>query len=280
MHRARTADEPRKFNEPRVLKEPAEITQVADAFDDDDDLFDLHLSLGFESTWASSVIRRETTIAQPGLGGGGFLQSNLNVAQYKQTTSRLLTRADIGLYKDIALVFRVPIILSDDRQLTGVAGSEGQQSVTLAGAPGEQLFSLPFKSPTRSGIEYLAVGIDVGLMNQMRNSARPTWVIGVEGRFSVTEPMHACNPNGSGLNQASGQVQCAYPSDINRNGIAGEYPNVDAGPLEGNFKRLAFARRQPRHDGHRGAHLPLAAPEIHRALRRLSRLGRVSEQLE
>jgi len=229
------AEEPHKFNEPRVLKEPAEITQVADAFDDDgDDLFDLHLSLGFESTWASSVIRRETTIGEPGLGGGGYLQSNLNVAQYKQTTSRLLTRADIGLYKDIALVFRVPIILSDDRQLSGIAGSEGQQTVTLAGAPGEQLFRLPFKSPTRSGIEYLAVGLDVGLMNQMRNSARPTWVIGVEGRFSVTEPMHACNPNGSGLNQASGQVQCAYPSDINRNGVAGEYPNLDAGPLEGN----------------------------------------------
>jgi len=229
------ADEPRMANEPRMLKEPAEITQVPDAFDDDDDVFDLHLSLGFESTWASSVIRRESSISQPGLGGGGYVQSNLNVAQYKQTTSRLLTRADIGLYKDVALVFRVPIILSDDRQLSGIAGSEGQQSVTLAGLPGEQLFRVPFKSPTRSGIEYLAVGIDAALMNQMRNSARPTWVIGVEGRFSVSEPMHACNPNGSGLNQASGQVQCAYPSDLNRNGKSGEYPNLDAGPLEGNF---------------------------------------------
>ena len=229
------ADEPHKANEPRVLKEPAEIMQVADAFDDDDDVFDLHLSLGFESSWASAVIRRESAIDQPGLGGGGYLQSDLNVAKYTQTTSRLLTRADIGLYKDIALVFRVPIILSDDRELSGIAGSEGQQSVTLAGAPGEQLFSLPFKSPTRSGIEYLAVGIDAALMNQMRNSARPTWVIGVEGRFSVSEPMHACNPSGNGLNQASGQVQCAYPSDLNRNGKSAEYPNMDAGPLEGNF---------------------------------------------
>ncbi|HKO49281.1 MAG TPA: hypothetical protein VJV79_16220 [Polyangiaceae bacterium] len=229
------AEEPHKASEPRVLKEPAEITQVADAFDDDDDIFDLNLSLGYESTWSSAVIRRDTTIDQPGLGGGGYLQSDLNVAQYNQVTSRLLTRADIGLYKDLALVVRVPIILSDDRELKGIAGSENQQSVTLAGAPGEQLFSLPFKSPTRSGIEYLALGIDAGLMNQMRNSARPTWVIGVEGRFNVSEPMHACNPNGNGLNQASGQVQCAYPSDLNRNGKSGEYPNADAGPLEGNF---------------------------------------------
>src|SRR3954467_10294261 len=122
------ADEPRKTSEPNVLREPAEITQVPDAFDDDDP-FDLHLSLGYESTWTSSVIRRETSIAQPGLSTGGFTQSNMNVAQYKGTTSRLLTRADIGIYKDVALVFRVPIILSDDRQLTGVDGSEQQQTV-------------------------------------------------------------------------------------------------------------------------------------------------------
>jgi hypothetical protein len=229
-----SADEPRKVTEPSVLREPAEITQVPDAFDDDDP-FDLNLSLGYESTWTSSVIRRETSIAQPGLTTGGFTQSNMNVAQYKQTTSRLLTRADVGIYKDIALVFRVPIILSDDRSLGGIDGSDKQQTVALAGAPGEQLFSLPFKSPTRSGIEYLAVGIDAGIMNQARDATKPTWVFGVEGRFSVSEPMHACNSSSAGLNQASGQVQCAYPSDINRNGKGGEYPNADAGPLEGNF---------------------------------------------
>jgi hypothetical protein len=228
------ADEPRKVSEPSVLREPAEITQVPDAFDDDDP-FDLHLSLGYESTWTSATIRRETSIAQPGLSTGGFTQSNMNVAGYKQTTSRLLTRADVGIYKDIALVFRVPIILSDDRSLGGVDGSEKQQSVALAGAPGEQLFSLPFKSPTRSGIEYLAVGIDAGIMNQARDATKPTWVLGIEGRFNVSEPMHACNSSTNGLNQASGQVQCAYPSDINRNGKSGEYPNADAGSLEGRF---------------------------------------------
>jgi hypothetical protein len=227
------ADEPHKVSEPNVLREPAEITQVADAFDDHD-LFDLNLSLGYESTWSSSVIRRDTSIGQ--LSTGGFTPNNLNAAQYKQSTSRLLTRAEIGLYKDVALVFRVPIILSDDRQLTGVDGSETQQTVALAGNPGEQLFKLPFKSPTRSGIEYLAVGLDFGLMNQARDATKPTWVVGVEGRFNVSEPMHACNTSSAGLNQASGQVQCAYPSDINRNGKSGEYPNADTGgPLEGRF---------------------------------------------
>ncbi len=240
VSRPASADEPRKVSEPTVLREPAEITQVPDAFDDDDP-FDLNLSLGYESTWTSSVIRRDTSIAEPGLSTGGFTQSNLNVAKYKQTTSRLLTRADIGLYKDVALVIRVPIILSDDRQLNGIDGSEKQQTNTLVGAPGEQLFSLPFKSPTRSGIEYLAVGLDAALMNQARDATKPSWLIGIEGRFSVSEPMHACNASSNGLNQASGQVQCAYSSDINRNGTSGEYPNADAGPLEGRFN----GSRQP-----------------------------------
>src|SRR5258708_468107 len=128
------ADEPHKVGEPNVLREPAEITEVPDAFDDDDP-FDLHLSLGYESTWSSAVVRRETSIAQPGLTTGGFTQSNMNAAQYKQTTSRLLTRADVGLYKDIALVFRVPIILSDDRSLAGTAATQNHPTLALAGGP-------------------------------------------------------------------------------------------------------------------------------------------------
>jgi len=113
------------------------------------------------------------------------------------------------------------------------------------GAPGEQLFSLPFKSPTRSGVEYLAIGLDVAPMNQARDATKPTWVIGIEGRFDVSEPMHACSKGRTTLNTNSGlaagspQVECANISDINRNGTGNgtEYPAaVDGGSLEGIFK--------------------------------------------
>jgi hypothetical protein len=230
------ADEPHKVTEPPVLNEPAEITQVVDAFDDDDP-FDLNLSLGYQQTWSSATIRRESYIAQPGLSSGGFVNDTMNVGTYTHTTSRLNTRADIGIYKDIALVVRVPIILSDDQKIEGVDGSDQHQSVVLEGAPGEQLFKLPFKSPTRSGVEYLAVGLDVGIMNQFRDPTKPTWVIGVEGRFDVSEPMHACNSSPKPLNQANAQKDCAYPSDINRNGVSGEpqYNTSNAGNLEGTF---------------------------------------------
>ncbi len=237
------ADEPRRPGEPNVLREPGELTQVVDAFDGDD-LFDLHLSLGYESSWKRANILRETAVAQPGLSTGGFLADNLNVARFKENTSRLNVRADIGLYHDIALFVRLPIILSNEQELTSLEGSANQQSLVLQGAPGEQLFSLPFKSPKRSGIEYLAVGVDAALMSQARDRTKPTWIFGLEGRFDVSEPKHACNANPSRLNSfdpatdSAPTLKCANSSDVNRNGVSGERspnPPLDGAVVEGVF---------------------------------------------
>jgi hypothetical protein len=237
------AEEPRKVSEPSVLREPSEVVQVVDAFDDDD-LFDLHLSLGYQSTWKSAKILRESSLTDPGFSDGGYSRANLNVAEYESRVSRLNTRADIGVYKDIALIVRLPIILSDDRELKGLSGSDQNQSFVLQGAPGEQLFSLPFKSPTRSGIEYLAIGIDAAPMNQARDNTKPTWLLGIEGRFDVSEPMHACNKSREILNTNRGlpgagqtqEVECAHISDVNRDGQGGGYTTQGPpGTLEGTF---------------------------------------------
>ncbi len=238
------ADEPRNVDEPYVLREPAEITQVVDAFDDGDD-FDLHLSLGYQQTWKSAKIRRESSVHLPstGLTSGGYTSDDMNVAKYTETTSRLNIRAAAGLFKDLQLVIRLPIILSNKRKLGSLDGSEAQQSTVLQGAPGEQVFRLPFESPNRSGIEYLAVGLDFGIMNQFRDLTKPTWVVGLEGRFNVSEPMHACNKSESGVNQAGPQKQCAESSDINRNGVGREFPDDDGKPSRRRLQRRPKARR-------------------------------------
>ena len=216
------ADEPAKATEPHVLQEPGEVTTVVDAFDGDDP-FDLHITLGYQHTWKSASIRRETSIDQTGLSTGGYTADTMNVASYAESTSRLNTRIDAGLYKDIALYLRMPIILSNSRKLDGLEGSASMMPVVAAGAPGgETLFRLPFQSPKRSGIEYLAVGIDADIMNQARDATKPTWLIGVEGRFNVGEPMHACSDSSAGTNLAGQQVKCAHASDVNRNGSSGE----------------------------------------------------------
>jgi hypothetical protein len=234
------ADEPRNVDEPAVLREPAEVTQVVDAFDDNDD-FDLHLSLGYQHTWKNAKIRRETSahLPQTGLTTGGYVSDDLNVAKYTETTSRLNIKAQAGIFKDLALIVRLPIILSNKRKLEGLDGSENQQTTAIQGAPGEQIFRLPFESPDRSGIEYLAVGLDFGIMNQFRDLTKPTWIIGLEGRFNVSEAMHACNKDKSGLNQPGPQEECAESSDINRNGIGSEtgagLSDEDGNSLEGDF---------------------------------------------
>jgi len=214
------AEELHTVGEPRMLSEPAEITQVVDAFDESDP-FDLDLTIGYGFSRNTGKILRETNLAGPEYSSGGYTRGTLKVAKYRETTNRLLTRAAVGLYRDLALIIRMPIILSNDRRLDSYDGSASDARVT-EGAPGEQLFSVPFRSPTRSGIEYLALGVDYGILNQYRERSNPTWIVGLETRLNVSEPMHACNPN-----SASGQVTCADPGDVNRNGRF-DASNVDS----------------------------------------------------
>jgi hypothetical protein len=205
------ASEPRTPAEPRVLEQPAHLTNVLDAFDDGG--IDLHFTLGYEQTYKSALILRETHSAA--LASDGYTSARLGIGHFSENTSRLHARGAVGLYRDVQLVIRAPVVLSHRHELDGVSGSEAVQGIVLEGAPGQQLFSLPFKSPARSGLEYLGVGFDFGLFNQWREPTAPTVLVGVEGRFSVSEPLHACAPRGV--------ARCAYPSDINRDGRSGQF---------------------------------------------------------
>jgi len=226
------ADEPRSATEPRGMMESGEVTNVIDAFDDADP-FDINVSLGFEYSTKSAVIRRETSIARPGLSTGGYTSNLMNVASYAESTSKLIPRVDFGIYKDLAGHISLPIILNHSRELSDLDGTAGKEPIVLEGSPGNALFTLPFASPDRSGIEHIAVGLDLNLMNQARDRTRPTWLFGIEGRFSVSEPMHACNPN-----HVEGQVQCAQPGDINRNGQSdGGLEAQDAGERDPGVSR-------------------------------------------
>ncbi|HEY2366856.1 MAG TPA: hypothetical protein VGH87_10730, partial [Polyangiaceae bacterium] len=108
------ADEPIAASEPRLLDETAEVTSVVDAFDRDNP-FDLHISAGFIQRWKRADIHRETDLNQPGLTTGGFVANTENIARFTEDTSILNVGAEIGLFRDLALTFRLPIILSDSR---------------------------------------------------------------------------------------------------------------------------------------------------------------------
>ncbi len=204
------ADEPIGVNEPRMMAETAEVTSVVDAFDKDDP-FDLNLTLGFQQSWKHANIRRETTLNQPGLSSGGFTAQTENIASYSQQISTLMVGADIGLWHDLAIIGRLPVILGNSQSLSDLNGSSANPQ-RLQDSNGQQIFKVPFQSPTRSGIDWFSVGLDWGILNQQRDLTKPTWVIGLEGRFGVGTPMHACNatsgtpvcpPNGFGTTNRS-----------------------------------------------------------------------------
>jgi hypothetical protein len=200
------ADEPVGAHEPHLMSETSEITTVADAFDGDDP-FDLNLVLGFTQSWKHASIRRETQLNQPGLADGQFIPATENIASYSSSMSTLLVGADVGIYKDLALILRLPIILSWSQSLGDLNGSAAESKTLLADPTGSgQLFSVPFTSPTRSGIDYISAGFDWAIYNQERDDTKPTWVIGIEGRLPVGTPLHACNAN-----PMSG-AQCLDPS--------------------------------------------------------------------
>jgi hypothetical protein len=196
------ADEPVAASEPRLMSETAEVTSVVDAFDKDDP-FDLNLTLGFSQQWKSANIRRETNLNQPGLSSGHFVAATENVATYSQSVSTLHIGADIGIYRDLALIVRLPLVLSDSRELGDLNGSINNPQ-RLLDPTGQPLFGLPFKSPTRSGFDYILFGLDWAIFNQQRDFTKPTWVIGVDGRIGIGTPLHACNANAA--------IQCIDPS--------------------------------------------------------------------
>ncbi len=203
LAREARADEPVSAKEPRLLEETGENTTVIDAFDKDDPI-DINLLLTFRQQWKSANIRRETSLGQGNLSSGGFTSRNENVASYSQRTSTLEIGGDIGIYRDLALSLRLPIVLSDSRELGDLDGSSANPQ-RLQDPAGDQLFTVPFKSPSRSGLDQLAVGLNYAIFNQVRDETKPTWVIGAESRFAIGPRLHACNDNAA--------IKCPDPAN-------------------------------------------------------------------
>jgi hypothetical protein len=211
-----SADEPPPAKKIRMLEETGENTTVIDAFDHDDP-FDANLLLTFRQRWKAANIRRETSLSQGGLSSGGFTARTENVAAYRQSTSTLEIGGDIGIFRDLALSIRLPIVLADSRELNDLDGSSSNPQ-RLQDPAGEQLFTVPFKSPTRSGIDQLILGLEYAILNQVRDPNMPTWVFGVSSGFAIGPRLHACNDNAT--------PKC--PDPVNPNG-----PSRDPGISRG-----------------------------------------------
>ncbi len=186
---------------PRVMSEPTEYTDVIDAFDAPDP-FDINMHLAFMRSVESSSIDREVA------GGPGTRYTH--VADSTQTLNSLLLGVDVGLYQDLMVFVRLPLVLSDTRSLRlpsgGTCGSgpcaaidAALRDVPAADSGSGYLFDPSFTSPTRSGVPDMDIGVSYGITNQFRKATLPTWVVSAQNRLSIGHVMEPC-ASGTGCN--------------------------------------------------------------------------------
>lgn len=190
-----------------LMDEPISFTDVVDAFDDDD-IFDVNLSVGYERNWELGRIQRQ----DPAAMDSRMTDHWNDVSNYEHTTNQLNFRLDVGIFRDLAAYARLPLILSDDRSLAGV-GTDPSQFTTDGTMGGGSLFSPTFTSPTRSGIDYFVAGLAWSITNQHRDRHVPTWMVMLEGQFNIGNPLHACGtPRGGSLQCQNSEWDAADPS--------------------------------------------------------------------
>ena len=166
-----------------LLAAPSEYTDVIDAFDGDDPI-DVQASIEFRSTFSSGTIQRET------IADDTFETSNdgryRDVLDYSGVSNELHLGLEVGVWHDLMVFVGLPIVLSDDEEVTLADGADcdaarsacrGLLEPSIGGD--DQLLFRPaprLVSEQRSGLPRIDLGAAFGLFNQFRG-ADATWVL-------------------------------------------------------------------------------------------------------
>ena len=198
----------------RLMNEPTSFTDVIDAADEGDP-FDLNVRVGFRRSVTTATLSRETAAS-----AGSTVAGRLAIADYEHARNELDLGIELGVFRDVMLYFAMPIVLRDSRKLSLPSGTstEGLAAINTAlsdpyqNSDGvvitdEQLFTMPFTSPDRSGIDEIHVGAAFDVMNQARRPHLPTWMMKFEFQLGVGPLIKAC---------AEGDSDCGVSEGIHR----------------------------------------------------------------
>jgi hypothetical protein len=174
----------------------AGVPAVQDSFEEDHP-FGLGLTVRYETTSHQADILREYVHKE----SKSILL--LDQLRAKGTTEKLHFDFQMGLYKDLELVAKVPMVLSDRLDLdyhpdvkaaAKAAGTTPQEAVlgireidpstgpydpTGDPASVNTLIDLPFKGRNRSGLGDPLFGLRWAPWNQDRDEGLPTWILGI-----------------------------------------------------------------------------------------------------
>jgi hypothetical protein len=209
----------------RLMREPHSWVDVADAFDDEDP-FDVNVSLAYIHRREWGTIQRENGTWAPGPGEDPNRLHRIwnDVANHEHVQNILEIGLDVGIFRDLMIYGRMPIILSDDRSFNldidpnsrlvraddsvddngDLVDDLDPSRVVGSGDPSDwaPLFETDangdFRAPTRSGLDYIAAGLAWSIFNQNRERDLPTWVLMLEGRFNVGDSLAACRQGAGG----------------------------------------------------------------------------------
>ena len=161
---------------------------------------DIHVSVGWQHEQSTATLRRE--YVQP----TGVLL--INDVVYHQSRDALRLRAEVSLIRDLSFFLGGDIVVADNRSLDfdkrgdcaavscletllrdGILPGDPNTSWGIDAQNAGGRFTAPsnqvFRGPTRGGLEHLALGLRWAAMNQARDHTKPTWLLGLESRFSV-----------------------------------------------------------------------------------------------
>jgi hypothetical protein len=182
---------------PYLMAQPIEYTDVPDAFEADRAL-DIAVGLDFVRARQTSTISREHAAGSDRIGG-----RYVPIAQAERVSNALALQLGVGVYRDLMVYARVPLVLSDTRQLRAPTQVARAKVDAALGADAQRndpaLFGLDFNSATRSGVPDLEFGVAWGIVNQYRTPYLPTWVVSAETRIGIGKLLEACAP-GTGCN--------------------------------------------------------------------------------
>jgi hypothetical protein len=177
----------------------AEVTRVVTALDEND-TFDFNLTAAWFHDVHTAAINRE-------VAGAAGIQVDRDL-KYSQTSDLLDLRTDFGIFWDVGLHIDLPIVLARSNNLSFDQGVSANN--TMQGLSTNSTFlrdgiypyngtSTVFQSPTRSGLEYLGLGVTWAVFNQRRDDTKPTWTLNFDADLDVFKDMRfdPANPNGN-----------------------------------------------------------------------------------
>jgi hypothetical protein len=185
-----------------LMATPTGYTDVADAFEPGNPL-DVNVQLGYLREVTSGNIQRE--VVDSASQDGRSAHHLVNVAEHSQVRNELALRLEVGIYHDLMLFVRVPLVLSDDTELKGASGacdgnndSAGctvlKEPATAASMQPTPLFNLaqPLVSARRSGLPSIDFGLAWAVTNQYRMPHLATWVLIIETSADTGAAMQPC----------------------------------------------------------------------------------------